>query len=347
MLRIVEHIEKLLRTHDCVTIPHFGGFVLQWFPSSVEGDLFHPMHRSILFNATLQHTDGLIQESYMKAYGVEYHEAELMVEEDADTLRSQLEKSRTVPFGEIGLFKLGKEDQIIFQPCINESFDAASYGLTDFHFPLLPVLEQREVEKKILDVKRGVRHDVYYIPVSRKLLHVAASIAAAVALFFLISTPVKDVNPSAYTASFVPSALVSEEISQPSDSVQPTDSTAVALESTEDQNSVNAETTVAAPQTTTQSVATPALQPESPKPEASVRTKWFHAVIGSFPSESAAKSYLSHINHSKYPHANIINRDGKYRIYADRFDNRTAAESYIENLRSSSNYQDAWLFISR
>lgn len=52
------------------------------------------------------------------------------------------------------------------------------------------------------------KKDTLYIPISRKLIRTVMASAAAVALFLLVSTPVRDVNQEAYTASFVPTGMV-------------------------------------------------------------------------------------------------------------------------------------------
>ena len=65
MLRIITHIERLLLTHACVILPKFGGFVLQTLPATYQEEehLFRPMRKEVMFNVTLQHTDGLLSES--------------------------------------------------------------------------------------------------------------------------------------------------------------------------------------------------------------------------------------------------------------------------------------------
>ena len=83
----------------------------------------------------------------------------------------------------------------IFTPGDSGVFNADSYGLSSFHFPVLRSLEEEREEVALLTGKKN--KDVFYIPVSRKLIRVVAASAAAVALFFVVSTPVKEVNLSA------------------------------------------------------------------------------------------------------------------------------------------------------
>ena len=73
----------------------------------------------------------------------------------------------------------------------------------------------------------------------------------------------------------------------------------------------------------------------------------YYIVIASFPSESQADEFIAGVDRNECKHVSKVVRDGKYRIYADKFDNREAAESYMATLRSNPKYKDAWLFISR
>ena len=111
MLRIITHIERLLLTHDCVILPKFGGFVLQTLPATYQEEehLFRPMRKEVMFNVTLQHTDGLLSESYMQTYGVDYRKAQLMLEEDIEALNVSLEQDKRITLGRIGTFSIGEE----------------------------------------------------------------------------------------------------------------------------------------------------------------------------------------------------------------------------------------------
>lgn len=73
----------------------------------------------------------------------------------------------------------------------------------------------------------------------------------------------------------------------------------------------------------------------------------YHIVIASFPTEAQADKYMAGVDRSECKHLSRVVRDGKYRIYADKFDNRKEAEDYMATLRKNEKYKDAWLFISR
>ena len=78
MLRIVAHIERLLWTQDCVILPGWGGFMRQTLSATYDEatHTFCPARKELMFNATLQHSDGLLVEAYRKALGVDYPQAQ-------------------------------------------------------------------------------------------------------------------------------------------------------------------------------------------------------------------------------------------------------------------------------
>ena len=198
MLRIVTHIERLLLVHDCVIVPKFGGFVLQAVPAMQhkEEHTFRPLRKEIGFNMTLQHNDGLLPESYMQMHEVSYRQAQLMLEEDVEDIKNILQQYGKLSLGVLGSFSIGEEGQMIFHPGETDLFSVGSYGLPVFHFPVLAPLEM-EREEAVLLVSQKEKKDTLYIPISRKLIRTVMASAAAVALFLLVSTPVRDVNQEA------------------------------------------------------------------------------------------------------------------------------------------------------
>ena len=330
MLRIVTHIERLLLVHDCVIVPKFGGFVLQVVPAvrRVEEHTFCPLRKELGFNMTLQHNDGLLPESYMQMYAVSYRRAQLMLDEDVEDMKNTLQRYGKLSLGVLGSFTVGEEGQMIFHPGETDLFSVGSYGLPVFHFPALLSVQK---EKK----------DTLYIPISRKLIRTAMVSAAAVALFLLVSTPVKEVNQEAYTASFVPTGMVVQkpvllEAVLPDSTVAEADT---KQESSEEVIAREVKKAASAPVAEKKAAVS--------KPVVVQPKKMYHIVIASFPSESQADEFIAGVDRNECKHVSKVVRDGKYRIYADKFDNREAAESYMQTLRSNPRYKDAWLFISR
>lgn len=383
--------------HDCIIIPRLGGFVLQNVPAVYRADehAFRPMRKEVVFNTTLQHNDGLLSESYMQMYGVDYRKAQLMWEEDVEELKAVLQQEKNVSLGIVGSFETGAEGQLVFHPGEAHTFSVESYGLPLFELPTLDMLEIEEREEVALLVgkkkPRETSRSVHW-----NFFRAAAATAAAIGLFLVVSTPVREVNPSAYTASFVPTEMVAYH-TQAAESVLPSSaslpeintasektvtkeekatglsnapslSTSVEKKSTAGkEKKIKTETkkdvTLLAKEGKKSSLASNASPAASRKVSSSGENtgkgtsktaaaqtenkKMYHIVIASFPSESQANAYIAAIDRSECKHVSKVVRDGRYRIYADKFDNRKEAEAYMATLRKNVKYKDAWLFISR
>lgn len=356
--------------HDCIIIPKLGGFVFQNLPARYRADehTFSPPRKEVVFNTTLQHDDGLLSESYMQMYKVDYRKARLMWEEDVEELKAVLRQEKKLSLGRVGSFETGEEGQLIFHPGEAHIFSIESYGLPIFELPSLARLaaEAEEREEVEWGVGKKKPQPMFTRSTGWNFFRATAATAAAVALFLVISTPVKEVNQAAYTASFVPTEMVAYKTPGPVISnvlpVVSKNTPAVgagtyaekAADSGEAKQN-KAKTTPAKPVVKASQPAVkssqPALKANPPAFPTAIATadrkKMYHIVIASFPSEAQADEYIARIDRNECKHVSKVVRDGRYRIYADKFDNRKEAENYMATLRKNPKYKDAWLFISR
>lgn len=336
MLRITTHIERLLLVNDCVVIPEVGGFVFQTLPAVYrkEDHTFSVMRKELVFNKALQHQDGLLAESYVETYQVDFRKAQQMLEEDIAELKASLQQYGKVSLGNIGSISRGAEGQYMYQPGKTDAFNIDHYGLTSFHFPELPRMELQTTE--LLPVDRKKRKDILYLPVNRRIIRGIVSSAAAVALFLLISTPVKEINQSVYKASFIPAEMVLPKII----------STPVDVEKDKE---MAEEVINEVPESVTPPVVAPPPVVKAPVADISDQSapKMYHIVIGSFPTESQAGEFLRNIDRAAFGQAGVVHRSDRYRVYARKYDNREEAETYLGTVRENEKYKDAWLFISK
>ncbi|MDD4516421.1 SPOR domain-containing protein [Massilibacteroides sp.] len=333
MLRLVTHIEQLLFVHDCVIVPKLGGFVLQSVPASYSGEehIFHPMRKELLFNATLKHQDGLLAESYMKMYDVNYRKATDMIEEDVTVLLHRLNESGQIDFNSMGTLQIGSEGQYVFLPAEDNPLSVVSYGLPSFYFTPLALLK-RESEDLFTPIykQEEKKKDAVYIRINRSFLRVAGAAAAVVVLILLISTPVKDVNPSTYTASFIPTTEIRTQ-------KQAIPESAVEVPTLDEAPTVSIDVKDVEP-----AEAVAVVEPQKLN-----NGKTYYIVIGSFPNEELCNKYITEVDKEKYPRVGYVRRGEKVRVYSDKFENRAEAETYLATLRQTDKHKDAWLFISR
>lgn len=363
MLRVSLHIERLLLFNDCVIIPDFGGFVLQIHSAvyELEKHTFSPPYKETVFNPTLKHNDGLLSESYMQLYNMDFNEAQSAMKSDIDILKKELEQHETVSIGKIGVFRK-QEALLLFEPN-NDTLDlnVSSYGLMPFYLP--PV--QVEMSEAIINVRETSEVGnaetkagrIIYLPPVNKILSRAAGIAAAaIAIFLLISTPVKDVNQSAYTASFIPSEMVPKWISIQKD--LHVDEAKIQDESNEDDM---ADTTIMT-SISVPSAAIPPLENQSiMSTEASfVRSNLsmpeiepitigvYYVIIASLDSEKELARFFSDAVSSELKNVGIVrNNNRRIRVYADKTTDRKSAEAYVQLLRENEKYKDTWLFLGQ
>ena len=128
---LAKHIAFLLQDHDCVIVPHFGGFVAHEESAffQQENHLFNPPKRIICFNSCLTHNDGLLAESYMRTYDIGYEDALLRVKQDTDALISSLKNNRSVVLDHIGTIRLNDSGDPEFFPSESEFLNASFYKL--------------------------------------------------------------------------------------------------------------------------------------------------------------------------------------------------------------------------
>ena len=87
MFSIIEHIEYLLTRHDCVVIPGWGAFIANYDTASYDDSrkLMERPHRTIGFNANVNHNDGLLAQSLMRREGLTFDEAMRFITDSVTT----------------------------------------------------------------------------------------------------------------------------------------------------------------------------------------------------------------------------------------------------------------------
>ena len=118
MKNLARHIELLLRDNDCVILPDLGGFIAHDVPAyyvSEEGT-YYPPSRSISFNAAIKMNDGLLAQSYMKSYQVDYARANYMIEMAVEEMLDTLDEEGAVTLARIGTLRQDVHQTLQFVP---------------------------------------------------------------------------------------------------------------------------------------------------------------------------------------------------------------------------------------
>ena len=194
MISMIEHIEYLMLSNDCVVVPGFGAFIAQYTSSNncAQNSTFTSPKRSISFNASINHNDGLLANSIAKKASIPYAEALKEIEKSTTICRQALSDGSEVPFGRLGFFISNAEGHIEFIPFHHELANDDFFGLQSFSFPTLAernaqVATEETVSETYSEPEINIGRRNWF---SHKAVQIAASIVMLVCLTFALSTPI-------------------------------------------------------------------------------------------------------------------------------------------------------------
>ena len=216
MISMIEHIEYLMLSNDCVVVPGFGAFIAQYTSSNncAQNSTFTSPKRSISFNASINHNDGLLANSIAKKASIPYAEALKQIEKSTTICRQALSDGSEVPFGRLGFFISNAEGHIEFIPFHHELANDDFFGLQSFSFPTLAernaqVATEETVSETYSEPEINIGRRNWF---SHKAVQIAASIVMLVCLTFALSTPIIVDKPTPQLATH--KVVKAEEISQ-------------------------------------------------------------------------------------------------------------------------------------
>ena len=194
MISMIEHIEYLMLSNDCVVVPGFAAFIAQYTSSNncAQNSTFTSPKRSISFNASINHNDGLLANSIAKKALIPYAEALKQIEKSTTICRQALSDGSEVPFGRLGFFISNAEGHIEFIPFHHELANDDFFGLQSFSFPTLAernaqVATEETVSETYSEPEINIGRRNWF---SHKAVQIAASIVMLVCLTFALSTPI-------------------------------------------------------------------------------------------------------------------------------------------------------------
>lgn len=313
MNTLSRHIEYLVRKHDCVIVPGWGAFVASYQSAHIDTDNFRitPPSRNIGFNPALTHNDGLIAASIARQIGVSYDNAVDMISREVDTIRHQLDNDGEIAIGHIGIFRKNIEGSASFEPyptANNEFFGLQSIDAT-------PLLAQKSKKGSTENNTVTNRRDVFYLPISRNIFKVAASLALLFGLGFTLSTPIlKDDNSLYAGVATVATSIQAKpvEITQRADA-----ELFISIPNAEESTSTIIEAEAA------------------PRLNDSDR---YCLIVASHATRANAEKQVS-----DNPHLRILESGNRFRVYAATGNTIDEARQAMESPEFAQKYPDAWV----
>lgn len=199
MNELSHHIICLLTENDCVILPGIGGFIAHYKPANYmqNSEEFVSPQRVIGFNHALTMNDGLIVQSYMIKFGVNYPDASKLVDKDIERLRQEINQKGSVRLEGLGMLVRHAGGSYNFEVSSPQIVTPELYGLSNisvetkrqskgaYAVPAAPTVS--ETTNAYSDNKKK---QTYSISIRRSAVHWAAAVAAAILISFLLSTPI-------------------------------------------------------------------------------------------------------------------------------------------------------------
>ena len=205
MFSIIEHIEYLTTRYDCVVIPEWGALIANYASAHYNDvdEIMERPRRSIGFNASINHNDGLLAQSLVRREGQNYDEALRFIADSVASFRQQLAMGREVSMGRLGYFRCNEGRFIEFVPFVHDNACDQYYGLASLKISSVDALEREQTTQEINEHAPAAAIPVHRNPFTRKAAQIAASVALLIGLGILLSTPII-VDRNHDTASMAP-----------------------------------------------------------------------------------------------------------------------------------------------
>lgn len=383
MNELYKHIEVLLLENDCVIVPGLGGFIAH-HRSAVRKDdgRFVPPMRSIGFNPQLVMNDGLLVQSYMQTYNTDFPDATRKIEQVVSELKEELYQHGQATFGQVGTLYYNMNGVYEFAPSSEHFFTPSLYGLDEFDCPPLPaqpaVTLQPQSHPAAKKREPWGSDQPTATPRRHKFFHHgwqnAAAAVAAVLLFFVLTVPVDNTYVVETNYASLGSASLFEAIrnqSMASTVKVPRESSLTedpqaSQTSQRQRNNVN---TLRPVKVSTEKVMAPR-EPAKEKPKEPVKEaaktpekdmpkggkkevtedtpkgtgKRYYVIVASLGSRADAQQEIARLAQMGYPHATLVEKDGKFRVALSEHTQQSAAYRQVNELKSIERFRSAWVY---
>ena len=343
---LARHLEVLLLSNDCVAVPDFGGFVTHYVSAHIDDadGLFLPPVRTIGFNPQLRMNDSLLAQSYVEAYDISYPEALRQIEQEVNQIRHQILYEGSYQLEGIGTLMSNDEGNYYFEPCESGVLTPNLYGLGSFDFPMLKpvasspaktVMEKLpEPEENLTDVTDqplielidSEDEEEHAIHIKMSWIRNTVAVAAAIVLFFMMTTPIANSNLGSNTMSALQNHLINKLI--PIDSNMPTVTPVLPSKT---------DSTVKAKVEEVEAV-------DSVKSMIPTITNPYCLVLASQVRRDNAEVFAKKMRDRGFKDTEINIHNNIVRVVYGHFESENAAYIELHKLRFEEDFEEAWVY---
>ena len=192
-MHLADHIRPLLRDHDCVIIPDFGGLVADVSPALAQPgrQSLSPPTKLVAFNQALTRNDGLLVDALSQYLGLPLADARERVRVAVASLKQELDENNRTELPGIGIFRRAAGRGLVFEYTGTDNLLASSFGLPELAARPVRTGNNHNLPQPVLRAAR-----------TRWLRFVPAGIVAVVVSLLLLAN-----YQVALKAGYLPSAL--------------------------------------------------------------------------------------------------------------------------------------------
>jgi hypothetical protein len=349
MNTIVRHIQYLITRNDCVIIPGLGALLAHYDAARIDSasHTIIPPSRTIIFNNSLNHNDGVLASSIARRNRISYDSAMALINEETNAMRHQLISDGEISLGRLGVLKSNNDSQssMIFEPFDN--YSSRYNSLKALNITPLKQLTREQASPEELeefDARNRNRFKTSFI-------RIAASIALLIGLSITLSTPIsfKDsqlANLGATVKMATPEIV--DTVAQPTTPLNEQliiyrVSDDIASEVVDIQARKQYQEAIKNHQNPKTIQPTVIAEPTNADSESGIRLNGddsYFLIVASFPSQQQANKFIA--EHSNTNLA-ILDKDGRYRVYAATGNSMKQAMAPTRSASFASSYPDAWV----
>lgn len=329
---------------------------------------FLPPCRTIGFNPQLKMNDGILAQSYMKTYNIDFTQASQLVNKDVEELIYTLHQK-----GKIELLNIGELNYLIngsytFHPYNDKVISPSFYGLESFEMVELKDLKKHFPKKISAPISASESKKHYEIRINRAWLHNTVAAMIAIILFFSFSTPIENTEIERINYAQLMPADLFEKIEK-----QSLLTTLVGEETIVERNNILkvktnsvygneliADTDIVdqiKPATTDpgqevsgveeeEDIDQSKVQPKTTK-EIKVKAPPYYIIIASVAREKDGEEIVKKLKEEGYEDAKVLSGNGRIRVSIKSCYSREEANMELKNIRQLDRYKDAWLLTNK
>lgn len=331
------YIEYTLMTRHYAYVPGIGGFLLREIDASYKNHIYTPSHYEVHLNRFLTKNDGMLANAYMEANNLSFEQATSQIQFEVANIKNQLGRNNSYKLGNLGTLTYDSDHHLTLKNAKQIPFDTESYGLNALEIKTWKEIE--EDRNKSFGSKKDTA-EVVSIPT-----YWVKRVAAVVALLlcFLVDNNFDKKSNIYEYASLFDSEIVLDKLCPNTPTAQNWDElweTELTL------SEVEANT----PKEIIEETPKEEIVTEEPKVEIAAQTlntttpsKLYYIIIGSCTSSTEAEHFVKKRNSEGYENVGILEKDGRFRLYLKTFTDRAEGEKYLEEVRTTTPFQKAWL----